>query len=276
MARSSVRSAFVAVIGLAMMFLPACGDDDSLSTEEFLAEGNRLCREGTERTDAIFEELFSGGEPTEEETEAAIDELLVEVRGQIDEIDALEPPDELSDDVEELIDGAREAADEIEATGPAIFESGEDPFADVDVLGDEIGLTDCSEDDEGGFEEEAAAGATVVDVTATEYAFELGSTSVAAGPVAFTMTNAGEEEHELSFGRLADGVTLEQILAFEGDPEAEGLATDLGGECCLEPGGAGVVNVDLQPGTWALVCFLDSPEGPPHALLGMATTIEVT
>jgi hypothetical protein len=271
----------VALVSIGMILTPGCGDDDALSTEEFIAAANQICAGGNERIDAIFEGLFTSGEPSEEDAAAAVDQLVVEVRSQVEEIDALEPPDELSDDVDAMVEAAREAADEMEAAGPALLEAESDPFAEVNAMAGEIGLDECADDDEeeeeeGGFEEEAAAGATVVDVTATEYAFALGSTSVAAGPVAFTMTNAGEEDHELGFGRLADGVTLEQLLAFEGDPEAEGLATDLGGECCLEPGGAGVVNVDLQPGTWALVCFLDSPEGPPHAVLGMATTIEVT
>jgi len=158
-------------------------------------------------------------------------------------------------------------------------EGGSDVFAEVNRTADEIGLGACAEDgddeeDEG--EDEAAAGHTVVDVTATEYKFELASTTLRAGPTALHLVNNGEEQHELSFARIGEGHTLQEALEFEGDPEEAGLITDPSGDSGrIDPGEDIFVNVDLEPGTYGMVCFIEAPDDTPHAFKGMAVEFTV-
>lgn len=126
-------------------------------------------------------------------------------------------------------------------------------------------------------DEDPAEGAEVVDVTAVEYAFDGVPEELAAGPVAFSVTNGGAEGHEMSMARLADGTTMDEVLAFEGDPFGEGLLTEETGQVFIPtPGDTRVINAELEAGTYGFVCFIPGPDGAPHAMLGMAGSVTVT
>lgn len=123
---------------------------------------------------------------------------------------------------------------------------------------------------------EAAEGATVVEVTAVDYGFDAELEGLAAGSYAFDVTNGGEAGHEAFIGKLAEGVTLQEVLDFEGDPFAEGLVTgEVGFVLVPTPGDTRVINAELDAGTYGLVCFIPGPEGTPHAFLGMAREFTV-
>jgi uncharacterized cupredoxin-like copper-binding protein len=49
-------------------------------------------------------------------------------------------------------------------------------------------------------------------------------------------------------------------------------------QVALQPGQTAMplVLVDLQPGTYTVVCFIDVPEGVPHDMRGMIIEFEVT
>lgn len=123
--------------------LSACSDDETLTEEEFLEQGNEICREGSERTEAIGEEL--GDSPTDEEIEAALDETWDDIEGQIGDIRDLAEPDELSDDVDAALDQAQEDLDAARDLGADILESEEDPFAETTERMNEVGLTECAD-----------------------------------------------------------------------------------------------------------------------------------
>jgi len=44
------------------------------------------------------------------------------------------------------------------------------------------------------------------------------------------------------------------------------------------PGGEDTeyLNIELEPGTYALTCFIPGPDGTPHAFTGMAVEITVS
>jgi hypothetical protein len=279
----------VVVFSALGLLASGCGDDEERLTEEaFLEQGNAICEAGNERIDALFEETFQGEADFEDDEKIAEFKAALEsdVQGQIDDLGELEPPEELEDDVESLLENANAALDEVrEMDSQEFFESegGGDVFADVDRQAGEVGLTACAEDggeEEGGEEqgEEAAApDHTVIDVTATEYSFALASPTLTAGPIALHLVNDGEEQHELSFARIGEGHTLQEALDFEGDPEQAGLITDPSGDSGrIDPGEDIFVNVDLEPGTYGMVCFVEAPDGTPHAFNGMALEFEVT
>lgn len=122
-----------------------------------------------------------------------------------------------------------------------------------------------------------SAGA-LVEVVAENYAFTVPET-VPAGLVTFSLTNAGSEPHAAQLYRLNDGITLGK---FQGGMNAgiaveRSLATVVGGPANVDAGDtAPIVNMVLEPGTYAVVCWVPDSAGVPHVFLGMVASFEVT
>ena len=105
---------------------------------------------------------------------------------------------------------------------------------------------------------------------------------VPAGPRIWKITNTGERAaHHVVMMRLPEGVASEQIVAelsslMAGTPPAGEplLAQSVGvAYAALQSGGQTTwVGLDLEPATYAVVCFIIDPAtGRPHAIDGMAT-----
>jgi plastocyanin len=137
------------------------------------------------------------------------------------------------------------------------------------------GLVACGDDDEDSASTdgaatttEASADATTVDVTGTEYAFELSATPTAETQEV-TYTNDGEEAHDLIFVKLAEGVTLDEAFEAQG---REGTTEEEIGVTFAQPGQSGKpieVKKPLDAGTYAMVCTLETKDGELHYDLGM-------
>jgi hypothetical protein len=95
------------------------------------------------------------------------------------------------------------------------------------------------------------------------------------------VTNTGMEPHEMAVMRLAEGVTVEQVMEMmmseempeDGPPPFEEAAI-------IPPIGAGmsaVYEMNLEPGDYLLLCFLPSAanEGAPHLALGMVQPLTI-
>lgn len=156
-------------------------------------------------------------------------------------------------------------------------------FALMAVLGlVAFGAAACGDDDDEG--EEATATTAVdmaaeipsVEITGVDYSFEAPE-SIAGGLTRIEFTNGSEmEDHQAQLLKLNDGVTLEDLTAAESEEEIFALVTAKGG-----PGtAAGQTNenvLDLEPGQYAIVCFIPSPsDGIPHVQKGMIAPLEVT
>lgn len=142
----------------------------------------------------------------------------------------------------------------------------------------------------------------VVDVLAEEYAFQAPDT-IRSGWVTFRMKNAGEETHFVYLTRLDGGYTYDQyagevspvimeamaaLQAGELD-KAEAMqqlgaeipawywehATSMGGPGLVAPGDVSQATVRLEPGTYAMECFMKTPEGQFHWAEGMMRPITV-
>ncbi len=87
------------------------------------------------------------------------------------------------------------------------------------------------------------------------------------------MTNDGEEPHFMYIAQLAEGVTLEEAFAAEGEDGT--LAAQVESDVAA-PGDEVVITVDLPAGEYVMACFISSPEGEAHADLGMAESFTVS
>lgn len=113
-------------------------------------------------------------------------------------------------------------------------------------------------------------------VTAIEYGFE--AEELPSGEVEIDFENGGAQPHHLIAAPLEGDATaadVEQAIKSEkGQPpidEKDTLSTAV-----LEGGEGQVVTLDLEPGRYALLCFIsDRQGGPPHALKGMVDEVEV-
>lgn len=110
---------------------------------------------------------------------------------------------------------------------------------------------------------------TTVDVTATEYSFDV-SAEVPGGVVVMRFTNTGGFPHEFAFARIEEGKTEADVQAVieSGDAPPE-WAEDVAGVPALSPGESVIVTRTLEPGNYVFLCFFPDPEGTPHAALGM-------
>ena len=124
-----------------------------------------------------------------------------------------------------------------------------------------------------------------VDVTMQDFAFVMPE-EIASGPQVWRVDNAGPQPHLMIVDRVPDGTTFDQVISSlqslmtGGTPAAGGLAEqDFQGAGGLEASSVGQtawIELDLEPGTYAAICFMpDHDTAQPHALLGMVTVFTV-
>lgn len=127
----------------------------------------------------------------------------------------------------------------------------------------------CGDDDD-----EAEAGA--VRVLGTDYAFDMPS-EIEGGVVTMDFVTEGQEPHEYALGRLAPSRTLADLNeVLESGREPPPWLDDIGGVPAMTPGEEISITRELQPGTYAFLCFIPTPDGRPHYELGMRREFTVT
>jgi uncharacterized cupredoxin-like copper-binding protein len=170
----------------------------------------------------------------------------------------------------------------IEATEAGdVFAAFEDPAVE-EAFGviepfetEECGIEHSSEDEDEEPDQDASVtsldpAATQVDVVATEYAFDF-EAPTAAGRYSFVMANEGEERHVMYLFRPAEGQTVQDLLDADGEAEP---AEDWESES-VTSGEEAVLTADLAAGEYAMICYIQSPEGESHYDLGMQETFTV-
>ena len=229
---------FVVTAGL--LLLTACGDDeptaDAPSLDEFCSVAAQLNSQ-----DSL---------PTPE---------------QLAEYQSL-APEEIAEPTAAVVEAFESAADNPQAvfTDAAALAAIEELTA---FEAEECGL----EPPEAASNDEIDSDATRVDITASEYTFDIDDPT-AAGRYSFVMTNAGDEPHLIVVAQLETGVALEDVLASDGDVGViEAVESDV-----APPGGESVVTVDLEPGRWVIVCPIPNEAGESHANLGMLRELTIS
>ncbi len=110
-----------------------------------------------------------------------------------------------------------------------------------------------------------------------DYDFEF-SQPLTPGEHVIRVETAPGQPHELVLVRLGDGVTVQQVVAAElGQSKGPRPSyTFVGGVAPMEAGRHAYINATLEPGNYALICFMpDARDGKPHLMHGMVKQIQV-
>jgi len=200
--------------------------------------------------------------------DASIDEAYCQARIDAEIAINAEDPEALNEALTAFEDNA--PADLEDATTTFVDAAREDPAAlfedpEVQEAGMEISeavYNDC------GFEQ--------VEVTGLDYSFEGIPEEVTSGDVAFQFTNDGEEPHEMLIVRINDDadMTIDEIIELP-QREAQELVTSEAATFA-EPGGTDWTMNNLEAGSYAALCFVETADGVPHVVEGMVYPFEVT
>jgi hypothetical protein len=103
-----------------------------------------------------------------------------------------------------------------------------------------------------------------------------------AGEQTWEVVNHGEQSHEMMLGKLKDGKTVDDFMAYlqTGAFGPDMPADLLSGVQGMSTGHSSFVTFDITPGEYVIICFIPDPKtGLPHFALGMIshfTAVEKT
>ena len=125
---------------------------------------------------------------------------------------------------------------------------------------------------------EKAPAPNVVTITAADFNYQ-SPTTIPAGMTTIRLVNDGTELHHVQLVRLDDGHTLDELMqgmsGHDGPPPP--WVHFVGGPNTPVPGGGvSEATLDLQPGNYAMLCFIPSKDGVPHVAKGMVKPLTVT
>lgn len=122
----------------------------------------------------------------------------------------------------------------------------------------------------------APAAPNVLAITATDYAFDAPA-QIPAGFTTIRVTSSGKEVHQAALMRIEQGKTFADFAdaVKRGGPPAPWIVA-AGGPNPPMPNGTSESMQYLAPGTYAIVCFVPSPDGTPHIAKGMMRQLTVT
>lgn len=113
-------------------------------------------------------------------------------------------------------------------------------------------------------------------INATEYKFEAPD-QVPAGLMTVHLVDNGSELHHVAFVKLNDGKTMADVeQLFKNPGPMPSWAVDHGGVNAPHPGGGMATTTQmLEPGNYALLCFIPDANGVPHFAKGMVRPLTV-
>ena len=122
----------------------------------------------------------------------------------------------------------------------------------------------------------AAEPAAEVTVSLTDYDFTF-STPLTAGRRMMRINNDGQQPHEIFFARLDSGATAQQLVQFiRGGMRGRPPAAPAGGTVAIQAGSHSYLDLNLAPGTYAVLCFIPAPDGKEHVDHGMIKQITIS
>jgi hypothetical protein len=181
-------------------------------------------------------------------------------------------PDEIADAVNGVVEGLTGPVEALDEEAFFALDADEQYQADSTAL-ETFAIDGCGWD--------------AIEVTAINYGFETDFDDVSAGTLAFQFHNAGTEIHEMALIRINDDVdeSIEELIEL---PEEESeTMTQFIGIAFGAPGAADTLIADVEPGRYAVLCFLPvgstdmealesgAANGPPHFTVGMVEEFTV-
>jgi uncharacterized cupredoxin-like copper-binding protein len=115
-----------------------------------------------------------------------------------------------------------------------------------------------------------------VTITAHDFGYAAPAT-IPAGYVDITLTNQGKEDHQLQIVKLGSA-TLAQFKAYAVNTDLTKVKAGTifaGGPNNAAPGKSVTATVKLEPGEYAIACFIPSADGKPHLAKGMVGEVKV-
>ena len=120
-----------------------------------------------------------------------------------------------------------------------------------------------------------APGAPATTVTLSDYDFALSSPLV-AGEQRLRFVNEASQHHEMFIAALAPGKKAIDLAQWAEKSEGPPPGMPIGGITGLDKGGFNDIALTLEPGEYALICFLpDVKDGKPHYVYGMIKQVTV-
>jgi hypothetical protein len=135
-------------------FVAGCGGDDRLTREEFVSEAEAICEEFDQRVEDVPDAESA------DDVERYVDELRPVIEDGLGELRALQPPEELEEQWNELMDKNDEALEVLDDLSQAaasadearlqeISEEASRQDAETDRMARAIGLENCGSDETG-------------------------------------------------------------------------------------------------------------------------------
>jgi hypothetical protein len=114
-------------------------------------------------------------------------------------------------------------------------------------------------------------------VLLSNYKIEMDGGPLKKGPHVFLVQNIAKETHDLVILKVLPGHTVEQTLAWFGNPPVgTPAAVPVGGTTGLNLNGKAYVQANFTPGTYVLVCWMSTATGKEHLKLGMKKVLTVS
>ena len=110
----------------------------------------------------------------------------------------------------------------------------------------------------------------VIRVVSRDFTFDAPD-RVPSGAVTFQLVNEGPEPHHAWIVRFDEGHDLADFMEVIHAGGYPAWAGDMGGpQVMMEPGAVSDATIYLEPGRYAFICHVPSPDGVPHLAKGMA------
>jgi uncharacterized cupredoxin-like copper-binding protein len=118
-----------------------------------------------------------------------------------------------------------------------------------------------------------------VTVTAKDFVFDAPA-EVPAGWTTVRLVNQGKQIHHVQVMKFDAGKTLADFVAamraMKPTDAPPSWAHEVGGPNAPAPGGEFAATINLEPGDYGFVCFVDTPDHVPHIMKGMMQAFKVT
>ncbi len=100
--------------------------------------------------------------------------------------------------------------------------------------------------------------------------------NIQAGEQVWQVTNEGDQWHEISLIKLAEGKTMMDVTHWMHAPDGPPPFTNVGGMQGIDPGESAYLHLNLTPGEYAVLCHIPDPaSGKAHTELGMVMPFTV-